>query len=592
MAGYEIQSDSTDRMILYAETGVDVPLDLSFLNTSITENCTIVLTSPELGFIVVKTPPDDDSFYQNEFLTIPWVSGVEPDFKRTPSSLYNGTLNDPEYPDQWAFNRTYIPEAWDLLSSKKSSSNISVAVIDTGIDRDHEDLDGVVSALGFDWAGNQSDTHDMDGHGTFLAGIVGSVANNGKGISGVARVSLLPERVGSIDSGILASQSAVAIHHAAKSGAHVILMGYGGPGQSRAEEVAIAYAARKGCILVAPAGNSASNEGHYPSDYFEVISVGSTAKTDGLSYFSNYGIFVDLVAPGEGIISTWSDNSYQTATGTSPAAALVAGAAALLLEAEPTLEREEVREILAASAGDLGRTGRDIYYGYGLLDVAAAVKAAQNHRFGSKKSTLISDNQVTKKKVLADDYIANESPDLSGVKRKGPLSMESAEVILNSGWNFISLPSIPGSAKTSSEIFKGINTDGHTIWKYDATAQDWISVERDSNFTPLEGFLIYSDRQTLLPLVLDNQSAGHQIPMRTGWNLIGSPYNTPVNASYALSSLSADWASLLMFNSSTQIYDPAIIPGASGIHSDARILPPFSAFWVYMNKEGSFMSAN
>ena len=583
---------TTERIILYTEPGTHLISDLFPDNFSISKNCTIVLQAPDLHFLAVEIPGNESVYYQNELLKLPWVTGIEDDVIRMPETLNNSSPNDPYLPDLWAYNHTHVPEAWAALSSHGTEAQCTVAILDTGIDITHEDLAGVIADGGFDWVNNSTAMTDSDGHGTFIAGIVGAIAGNGKGIAGIANVSLLPERVGTNISGIYASRSAVAIKHAADSGARIILMGYGGPGQSPAEEAAINYAVQKGCILIAPAGNNASNEGHYPSDYAEVISVGSTAKTDGLSYFSNYGIFVELVAPGEEMISTSPGNSYQLASGTSTAAALVAGAAALILDAEPALSRDQVRKILSSTARDLGRTGRDIYYGYGILDVGAAIEAVKSEYTGkvNKNSTISEVGPGNGSHLTTNNTTESSIP--FPVKRAGPENLESVQIPLESGWNFISLPSVPGSGKTSGEVFHGINTNGHTIWKYDADTQDWISIEKESNFTPLEGFLVYSDRQSSLPLVLDGQNEKKEIPMSPGWNLIGSPYSVPVSAKEGLTSLSPDWVSLLMFNKTTQTYDPAVIQGANGTHADSRILPAFSAYWVYMNKGGLLRSVS
>ncbi|MFH0967633.1 MAG: S8 family serine peptidase [Methanobacteriota archaeon] len=589
-ASDEIHIGGIDRVILYTDPVAHVSGDLFFNNLSISSNCTLALQAPDLGFFVVEMPSNESKYYKNEISKLPWVTSVESDCIRMPEIFSNASPDDPSYPDQWAFNRTHVPEAWDILSPLLPEKNMTVAIIDTGVDAGHEDLTGVVSDKGVDWIENRSVMIDSDGHGTFMAGIVGAITSNGKGVSGVARVSILPERVGKNETGIFSSLSAVAIKHAADNGSRIILMGYGGPGQSPAEEAAITYAVSKGCILIAPAGNGASNEGHYPSDYSEVISVGSTAKTDGLSYFSNYGIFVELVAPGEGIISTWSGNTYQTVTGTSPAAALVAGTAALILEADPSLDRNQVREILSSTSRDLGRTGRDIYYGYGLIDTAAAVTSAVKGRktVKNQNTALINLSEQSGNRTGIGNSFQGESSSMQGVKRSGLVNREIAEIPLNAGWNFISLPSIPGSGKTSGSIFQGINTDGHTIWKFNASTQDWTAVEKGTGFNPLEGFLIYSDRVLTIPLVLNDRNETPEMNMSPGWNLVGSPYQTPVPASEALSSLSSEWVSLLLYNTTTQSYDPAIIQGASGLHSDRQILPAFSAYWVYMNKEGLY----
>lgn len=582
--------NGTERVILYTDTGNGAPINLSFLNNSaVIENCTIVLQAPRLKFLVAEIPANNSTYYQNELIKIPGVIRIEPDVVRTPEILDSQSSTALNLTDQWAFNRTNLFDAWHLLRPEPGLPPVTIAILDTGVDPSHEDLTGVLSPHGFDWVENSSSIHDTDGHGTFLAGIISAIAGEKKGTSGIANISILPERVGSNDTGIFASRSAVAIEHAADNGARIILMGYGGPGQSPAEESAISYATQKGCILIAPAGNDASNEGHYPSDYFEVISVGSTAKTDGLSYFSNYGIFVDLVAPGEGIISTWPGNTTQLATGTSPAAALVTGAAALILEADPNLNREQISGILTSTARDLGRTGRDIYYGYGLLDIGAAVSEAQ------KQNLRPGNLMVSDKKAGNDSVVTGASAisptGLHDAKRSVSRGKGVVEIPLNNGWNFVSLPSLPGSGKTSGDIFQGINTDGHTIWKYDAVTQDWIAVERQTDFTPLEGFLIYSDRSTSIPLVLDIRNGSRELNMSTGWNLVGSPNMSPISARDALASLSQGWVSLLQYNSTTQSYDPAIIPGAGGSHADSRMLSPFSAYWVYMNTAAVYRPA-
>lgn len=351
-----------------------------------------------------------------------------------------------------------------------------------------------------------------------------------------------------------------------------------------AEESAIQYATKKGSVLIAPAGNGISNEAHYPSDYDNVISVGSTSKTDGLSYYSNYGIFIDLVAPGENIISTWKNNSYYTAAGTSVAAGIVAGTAALILQEDSSLKPDEVSEIFCSSTLDLGRTGKDIYYGYGLLDISAAIKKTQeNLRIKRSKINLLSNISPN----LPNDNNSSSLPNNETIRRKASSNYQSTEISLNQGWNFLSLPAVPGSGKKSGEVFGTINTDGHTIWKYDSDTKDWISLNRDTNISPFEGFLIYSDKKASLPFVLEQKDEDGAMNLKPGWNLIGLPFWDAVNASTGMMGVSGDWVSILLFNSSLQAYDPSIIRGASGIHSDTRIIPPFSAFWVYMNGDAT-----
>ena len=574
----------TERFILYTDAGNNASVDLSFLNDSaVSGNCTVILQDSRLNFSVVQIPVNNSTFYQNELLKIPGVSRIEPDSVRFPETLETAVPYPSNLSDQWAFNRTNLYDTWLLLKSGSVSGSppITIALIDTGVDPSHAGLTSLINPQGFDWVENSSSMRDTDGHGTFLAGLVNAIVGP-ENRTGRINLSLLSERVGTNKTGIFASRSAVAIQHAADHGAQIILMGYGGPEQSPAEESAIAYAAKKGCILIAPAGNDASNEGHYPSDYTDVISVGSTAKTDGLSYFSNYGIFVDLVAPGEEVNSIWLGNQTQSATGSSTSAALVTGAVLLMKEVDPALTRDQISQILFSTARDLGRTGRDIYYGYGLLDIGVAVTEAQKQNLNGNHSVKPGQTPENDSPGNGTHTSGNNSV-IGGVKRSVALGKDMVEIPLSTGWNFISLPALPGSGKTSGDIFQGINTDGHTIWKYNAVNQEWTAIERQTDLTPLEGFLIYSDRATSLPLVLGNSSGTRELAMSLGWNLVGSPNMTPISARDALSSVSQNWVSLLQYNNTTQSYDPAIIPGANGSHSDSRILSPFSAYWVYMN---------
>ncbi|MDD1727687.1 MAG: S8 family serine peptidase, partial [Methanospirillum sp.] len=462
-------------MILYTQNNTESPVDFAILNNSaVFGNCTIVQRAPQLNFLVVQVPVNNSTYYQNELLKIPGVLNIEPDVIRIPEILSpfsslssSATLVS----DQWAFNRTNLQSARSLI--RNETPPVTIAVLDTGVNISDTDLLPILNPHGFDWVENRSLVQDTDGHGTYLSGILYAMTRGENSTEGV-NISLIPERVGTNASGIYASCSAAAIYHAADNGAQIILMGYGGSEQSPAEEAAITYATGKGCILIAPAGNDASNEGHYPSDYSDVISVGSTANSDGLSYFSNYGIFVDLVAPGENILSTGTNNSVISATGTSPAAVMVTGAAALVKSANPELNRDQIIGIITSSARDLGRTGCDIYYGSGLLNIDAAVRESIKQRTNLINTTATQTLTINSSHLRPHQHL-NSSASTS-IKRSISSEKVSVEIPLSSGWNFVSIPSFPASGKTSKDLFQGINTDGHTIWKYDAVRQDWISV--------------------------------------------------------------------------------------------------------------------
>ena len=566
---YSCCADTGDvRLIVYSapdESGgyepvpPDVPLP---------ENVTFSLRSPLLGFITVDTDPNETVYIKNELLNLPWVHEIELDPKRSSGSVEKDELVQNSSPGQWAIERTGVRE---VLPFEGNSSVCRVAVINTGADWTHPDAVYAIRGSGYDWAGQDSRPVDEDGYGTALCGLVSLVAGN---ISGSANSSLLiiPERIGVTGDDFAASLSALAIAHATDAGSDIILTGYGGAEPSRAEDRAIAYAKEHGVLLIAPAGDEDSNNMHYPSDNFDVISVGSVAKTDGLSYFSNYGIYTELVAPGEDLIVPCLNRSYCRGTGTGFAAAEVAGIAALVKSRYPGLNSEEVRSVLQSSAIDLGRTGRDMYYGYGLINAPAAIRAAEDLAL---QKTLMAYSEQNSRQMKRSQGFVNQA---------------LCELKLETGWNFISIPGPLRSAKTARDLFSGINTDGHTIWTYKKTG-GWTPQSPDLSPAPMEGMLVYSGLKATVPLVLNINSDSTK-ELESGWNLAGSPYLKEMPASSLFNSTGTFWSGILTFNASTQQYDPAIISGAEGTFSDSRNLSPFSSFWIFMDSNGTFIRSS
>jgi len=286
---------------------------------------------------------------------------------------------DPNYGSLWGLNNhgqtggtpdadIDAPQAWRY---EMGDRNVTVAVIDTGIDYNHQDLavnmwrnpgeiagDGIDNdrnglkddIYGYDFINNDSDPMDDHYHGTHVAGTIGAVANNNTGVVGVSpNVSLMGLKVFDAAGRTSMTQIIRSVNYAADMGADVINASFGGGGYSRAFESAIARANDAGAVFVAAAGNNGRNTdfaAYYPSNYNlpNVISVAATDDNDDLASFSNYGQrTVDLGAPGENILSTLPGNRYGSASGTSMAAPHVAGAAALALAANPNATPAEVK---------------------------------------------------------------------------------------------------------------------------------------------------------------------------------------------------------------------------------------------------------
>jgi len=309
------------------------------------------------------------------------LKNIIKEFKQDPDVLYvepnhiakvlTMTMNDPDFDKQWGLKKIYAPESWDI---EKGKPEVIIAIIDTGIDYNHTDLSGKV-IKGYDYANDDNDPIDDNGHGTHCAGIAGAMMNNSIGIVGVAPDCSLMA-VKSIDETGEGTYSDVAegIIYAADNGAKVINLSLGGCSYSQTLQDAVDYAYQKGCVIIAAGGNDNSNQPVYPAACSNVIGVGATNENDEKWQSSNYGSYIDVVAPGVNIYSTGLGNTYFSATGTSASAPFVSGLAGLLFSHNLVLQNYEVENKITQTADDLGTTGRDDYFGYGRINILSTLK--------------------------------------------------------------------------------------------------------------------------------------------------------------------------------------------------------------------------
>ncbi len=324
--------------------------------------------------------------------------------------------NDTYYGLQWHYQQIRLPEAWEIT---KGSASIVVAVLDTGI-APHPDIP--LPIVGYDfvsdtWMSRDGDGRDADPtdpgdlaygssstfHGTHVAGTIGARTNNGSGVAGINwNVSLMHVRVLGRGGGT-EFDIGEAIRYAARlsnvsgtlpaAAARVINMSLGAQGTSPTLEQACLAARNAGVLVVAAAGNDGTTAFFSPAGYPSVVSVGAVGYSKARTYYSNYGTTLDLVAPGgdsgsdlnadgypDGVLSTVRDDSGSTVVdgydfwdGTSMASPHVAGVAALVFAADPTLTADAAQAILQETAEDLYAAGRDNNSGYGLVDAYAAV---------------------------------------------------------------------------------------------------------------------------------------------------------------------------------------------------------------------------
>jgi thermitase len=274
---------------------------------------------------------------------------------------------------QWNLPSIEAEKGWSI---SKGNEGVIVAVLDTGVQSDHPDLQNKILA-GTNIVDENAAPDDDVGHGTHVAGIIGATVNNGEGVAGVSWYNkIMPVKV--LDSSGAGSTYSVAqgIIWAVDNGAKVINMSLGNYAQADFLHDAIKYAYDHDVVMVAASGNDNTERPGYPAAYPEVFAVAATTSKKERADFSNYGDYIDVAAPGDSIASTYPGSQYAALSGTSMASPHVAALAGLIRSVNPELSADEVMEIMRKSAIDLGDKGRDIYFGYGEIDVDRALQAA------------------------------------------------------------------------------------------------------------------------------------------------------------------------------------------------------------------------
>ena len=351
-----------------------------------------------------------------EYQALPEVEYAEPNFEISLDHDTGGPRHlhpvDPRFTDQWGLANEgqqggksgadiSAMQAWAVTTG---DDDIIIAVLDSGVAYDHEDLVnnmwkraadvrpyqdsdfGIVEDdLGYNAINNSGDPYDDNGHGTHCAGIIGAEGGNNIGIAGVNwRVRIMPLKFMNAGGFGMTKDAIEAINYVIdrrKAGVNVrvISASWGSTMPSRALDDVIQKANAAGILFVAAAGNATADNDkrpHYPSSYANVISVAALDRLDQLAPFSNYGAkSVLIAAPGKDILSTWLGNDYEEHSGTSMATPVVAGVAGLVLSANPNLSVSELRAVLLKSVDKLPSLSGKVSAG-GRINAAKAVGAS------------------------------------------------------------------------------------------------------------------------------------------------------------------------------------------------------------------------
>jgi subtilisin family serine protease len=286
----------------------------------------------------------------------------------------NNAVNDPGYRYEWDISYTEADKAWTLVKQKRE---VKVAVLDTGVDYTHPDLKGrILRDKGYNFVDNDSDTMDDNGHGTHVSGIIAADANNGIGVAGITGtldVKIIPVKVLDKNGEGEVPNIVKGIKYAVDNGADIINLSFGTKGKSKEIEEAINYAKSKGVFVVAAAGNddeSSDNSSPASDGAFTVAAMDYNYKA---ADFSDYGNCIQISAPGEEILST-VPGGYEAWDGTSMAAPIVSGIAAMVKAEDPKLSSNQIGAVLDSTAKDIMSKGKDKKSGYGLVDAYNAIK--------------------------------------------------------------------------------------------------------------------------------------------------------------------------------------------------------------------------
>jgi len=366
---------------------------------------------PKLGVALVKVQEGKEQALVDALAHNPNIAFAELNRYVKPSM----TVNDPALSRQWHLSKMQSPSAWDIAVG----TGVTVAVLDTGVYPNHPDLLGKIVVGRNVTAGtlNASDTSDIQGHGTWVAGVVTEVTNNATGGASVAPGSqVMPIRITDRTDGYASfSDMASGILWAADHGARVANLSYDGAAGSATVASAASYMMSRNGVVVVAAGNDNIDYGYSNSPY--LYTAAATDATDAKASFSSFGNFIDIAAPGTSIYTTNRSGTYSLVQGTSFSTPNVAGVAAVVMAANPLLAPTDVLSVISSTAVDLGTAGWDRNFGYGRVDQLAAAQKAVTYQPLDTTAPAVSVVSPTAGVTLAGTVgVQIKAVDVSGVK--------------------------------------------------------------------------------------------------------------------------------------------------------------------------------
>lgn len=366
------------------------------------------------GIALVKyASSKDPSEVAKELEASGTVEWAEPHYIYKTTAMPEGspafTPNDPNFSMQWWLTNIKAQQAWDIT---QGDSSVVIGIVDSGVEWAHPDLSQNIyinrkeipgngvdddkngytdDVRGWDFGGlngtpDANPAEDRPQHGTHVAGIAGAVTNNGVGVASIGnKCRLLAVKAARDDQRDEYGNAYIyygyeGIVYAVDNGAKIINCSWGGPNYSRTAFSVVKYAVSKGVLIVTSAGNDASDVFQYPAAYEGVLSVGSLGQNDTRSYFTNYGAFVKVCAPGESIYATWQPGGYQFLSGTSMSTPLVSGLAGLVKTKFPSYTPAQVAEQIRVNCDNIDAQNPSAIYqlGSGRVNAYKALSNTQS----------------------------------------------------------------------------------------------------------------------------------------------------------------------------------------------------------------------
>jgi thermitase len=481
---------------------------------------------PATGVLVLDLPEQaDEAAFANALASRPDVEFAELDRINRPAEIIP---NDPWYLNEWHLTTIAAPAAWSVTTG---SQNIVIAILDTGVDSNHPDLqDKIVS--GWNVYDNNSDTRDVGSHGTGVAGTAAASSNNATGVTSVCwGCKIMPIRVSDINGYATDSSIASGLTWAADHGARVANVSYIVSSSSTVTSGA-KYFQSKGGVVTVSAGNNGSFISSQDNPY--VLTVTASNVYDQLYAWSNTGNNIDMSAPGQ-VYTTIPGASYTNAAGTSFSAPIVAGVAALVMSANPSLTATQVQDVLKKSADDLGPAGWDSSYGWGRVNASRAMSlavGAQPVDVAPPVVSFISPTNGTS--VSGSVSVAVNASDDTGVTSvavtiDGSLMTSFVATPYAFSWNTVSIPDgshLLSAIATDAAGNTATNTISLTVRNSSDTTAPSISVISPSDGAKVSGTVTVTVNATddtgitRVELYIDSvlQSSSTSAPFDTKWN--------------------------------------------------------------------------